>query len=144
MPGIIGGAELETSDGALAAKLQRAIHRLPSEFTVRVRGQLGPDQGEGGKSGKLDRPARVVIDDLSASEAMSEAANRWYPVVARGASGKDIRQLFERQGVPVSRILRVSMGAIALDKSLSRGQLRQLEEDEIESLVSSARESADQ
>jgi 16S rRNA U516 pseudouridylate synthase RsuA-like enzyme len=56
-------------------------------------------------------------------------------VVARGASGKDIRQLFERQGVLVSRILRVSMGAITLDKSLSRGQFRQLEAGEIESLL---------
>ena len=30
MPGIDGGLELVTSDGALAAKLQRAIHRLPA------------------------------------------------------------------------------------------------------------------
>jgi 23S rRNA pseudouridine2605 synthase len=135
MPGVDGGAELVTSDGALAAKLQRAIHRLPTEFTVRVRGQLGPDQVEGVKSGQLDRPARIVIEGLSSSEAMSEAANRWYAVVARGASGKDIRQLFERQGALVSRVLRVAIGAAKLDKSLARGQFRQLTEEEIESLL---------
>ena len=49
MPGVDGGLELVTSDGALAAKLQRAIHKLPSEFSVRVMGLLGPDQLAGVK-----------------------------------------------------------------------------------------------
>jgi 23S rRNA pseudouridine2605 synthase len=138
MPGIDGGLELVTSDGALAAKLQRAVHQLPTEFSVRIKAQLGPDQVAGVQSGKLDRPARMTIESLSSSEADLEGSNRWYSIVARGASGKDIRQLFERQGVLVSRILRVSMGTIALDKSLSRGQFRQLTEDEIESLLSSS------
>lgn len=135
MPGIDGGLELVTSDGALATKLQRANHRLASEFNVRVKGQLGPDQVAGVKSGKLDRPARMVIDALSSSEAEIEGSNRWYSVTARGASGKDIRQLFERQGALVSRVMRLSMGSLALDKSLSRGQYRQLEEEEVAALL---------
>jgi len=90
------------------------------------------------QSGQIDRPTRMKIESLTSSEAELEGSNRWYAVVARGASGKDIRQLFERQGVLVSRILRVSLGAIALDKSLSRGQFRQLTEEEIESLLSSS------
>jgi 23S rRNA pseudouridine2605 synthase len=72
---------------------------------------------------------------VTTSDAELEGSNRWYSLIARGASGKDIRQLFERQGVLVSRVLRVSMGAVKLDKSLSRGQFRQLEADEIEGLL---------
>jgi len=144
MPNPDGGLELVTSDGGLATRLQRAVHRLPTEFHVRVKGALGPDQVEGVKSGKLDRPTRMVIDELSASEAEIEAANRWYLVVARGASGKDIRQLFERQGALVSRVQRLSMGSLKLEKSLARGQYRQLEESDIESLLNPpAPESAD-
>ena len=135
MPGIDGGLELVTSDGALATRLQRAVHQLASEFTVRVKGLLGPDQLAGVKSGKLDRPTRMVIEALSTSDAELEGSNRWYSLTARGASGKDIRQLFERQGALVSRVMRISMGSLALDKSLSRGQFRQLEEDEIEALL---------
>lgn len=135
MPGIDGGLELVTSDGALATKLQRAVHRLPCEFSVRVKGQLGPDQIEGVKSGKLDRPARMQIESVSTSEADLEGSNRWYYLTARGASGKDIRQLFERQGALVSRVMRLSMGSLALDKTLSRGQYRQLEETEIAALL---------
>jgi 23S rRNA pseudouridine2605 synthase len=131
MPNSDGGLELVTSDGALATKLQRAVHRHPSEFTVRVKGLLGPDQLEGVKSGTLDRPTRMVIDSVSASEAELEGANRWYAVIARGASGKDIRQLFERQGVLVSRVVRIGVGSLKLDKTLSRGQYRQLEDEEV-------------
>jgi 23S rRNA pseudouridine2605 synthase len=135
MPGIDGGLELVTSDGALATRLQRAVHKLASEFSVRVKGLLGPDQLEGVKSGKLDRPARMIIETVTTSEADLEGSNRWYWVTARGASGKDIRQLFERQGALVSRVMRISMGSLALDKTLSRGQYRQLEDTEIEKLL---------
>ncbi|HTU65494.1 MAG TPA: S4 domain-containing protein [Steroidobacteraceae bacterium] len=135
MPSIDGGLEVVTSDGALAEKLQRASAKLPCEFSVRVKALLGPDQLAGVQSGKLDRPARMIIDSLTTSEAELEGSNRWYAIVARGASGKDIRQLFERQGVLVSRILRVSMGALKLDKTLSRGQFRQLEPEDIDALL---------
>ena len=135
MPSIDGGLELVTSDGALATRLQRAIHQLATKFTVRVKGLLGPDQLAGVKSGKLDRPARMVIESVSSSEADLEGSNRWYAVTAKGASGKDIRQLFERQGALVSRVMRISMGSLALDKTLSRGQYRQLEEEEIGALL---------
>jgi 23S rRNA pseudouridine2605 synthase len=135
MPGIDGGLELVTSDGALAEKLQRAVHKLPCEFSVRVKALLGPDQRAGVESGKLDRPVRMTVEKLTSSEADLEGSNRWYSVVARGASGKDIRQLFERQGVLVSRILRVSLGAVKLDKSLSRGQFRALEAEDVDGLL---------
>lgn len=135
MPGIDGGLELVTSDGALAEKLQRSTHKLPCEFSVRVKGLLGPDQLEGVKSGKLDRPARMTIESLKSSEADLEGSNRWYAIVARGASGKDIRQLFERQGALVSRVLRISMGSLKLEKDLGRGQHRQLDEEQTASLL---------
>lgn len=138
MPRIDGGLELVTSDGALAARLQRGIHSLPSEFSARVRGVLGPDQLDGVRSGKLDRPSRMVVETVEASEEEIEGANRWYSVLVRGASGKDVRQLFERQGVVVSRVLRVAIGELRLDKSLARGQFRQLEEAELGALLRGA------
>jgi len=135
MPGIDGGLEIVTSDGALAEKLQRANHRLTCEFSVRIKGVLGPDHLESVKSGKLDRAARMVVESVSASEAQLEGSNRWYSILVSGASGKDIRQLFERQGALVSRVLRISMGNVKLDKTLARGQHRQLTEEEVAGLL---------
>ena len=138
MPGIDGGLELVTSDGALAEKFQRANHRLTCEFSVRIKGVLGPDHIEAVKSGKIDRASRMTVESVSTSEAQLEGSNRWYSIVVTGASGKDIRQLFERQGALVSRVLRVSMGSLKLDKSLARGQFRQLEDTEVQALLKPA------
>jgi 23S rRNA pseudouridine2605 synthase len=138
MPGIDGGLELVTSDGALAAKLQRTNHKLSCEFSVRIKGVLGPDHIEAVKSGKIDRASRMTVESVSTSEAQLEGSNRWYSIVVNGASGKDVRQLFERQGALVSRVLRVSMGSLKLDKTLSRGQFRQIEDDEIQALLKPA------
>jgi 23S rRNA pseudouridine2605 synthase len=140
MPGIDGGLELVTSDGALAAKLQRAVHALPAEFSVRVKGQLGPDQLAGIQAGTLDRPTRLTVERITTSEAALEGSNRWYAIVVRGASGKDIRQLFERQGALVSRVLRVRLGTVTLDKALARGQFRQLEDKDVDALLNPPRE----
>ena len=128
MPGIDGGLELVTSDGALAAKLQRAVHQLPSEFSVRVKGLLGPDQLAGVES-RQARPSARMADRKrsSTSEAELEGSNRWYSIVARGASGKDIRQLFERQGALVSRVPARVAGHVGARQGLARGQFRQLE-----------------
>jgi 23S rRNA pseudouridine2605 synthase len=135
MPNVDGGLEVVTSDGALASRMQRTVSKLPCEFTVRVKGVLGPDQIAGVRSGKLDHGMPVAVESLESSEAESEAANRWYAVIVRGASGKDIRQLFERQGALVSRVLRVGIGAVRLDKSLTRGQFRALAPEEIQNML---------
>ncbi len=134
MPRIDGGLELVTSDGELAERLQRAAHGLPSEFSVRVRGELIEQQLSAILEGTLDRGDRLQVESLDASGG--EAANRWYTFVARGGSGKDVRQLFERQGALVSRVLRTRLGTLDLDRHLSRGQFRPLTPAEISALLS--------
>ena len=144
MPSIDGGLELVTSDGALATRMQRAIHRQSSEFNVRVKGLLGPDQIAGVQSGKLDRDVPITVESVTSSEAELEGSNRWYSIVVRGASGKDVRQLFERQGALVSRTQRVAVGSLKLDKSLARGQYRQLTEEEVDGLLKPAAHADDE
>ncbi len=136
MPRVDGGLEIVTSDGGIAEKLQRTVHSLLSEFSVRVRGELEERTLDAIKEGSLDRGVRLHVESLEAGGG--EAANRWYTLVARGGSGKDIRQLFERHGALVSRVLRTRMGALELDRQLSRGQFRALTDEEIEALLTPA------
>ena len=134
MPRVDGGLELVTSDGALAESLQRRVHALVSEFGVRVRGELGETQLQGILSGQLDSGAQLAVERCEAGGG--EGANRWYTVTVRGASGKEVRQLFERQGALVSRVLRTRLGPIALGRALGRGQARELESGELRGLLS--------
>jgi len=133
MPRTDGGLELVTSDGELAARLQRAVRTLTSEFGVRIRGELSELQLQEILGGRLDSGARLTVERCQ--DAGGEAANRWYTLAARGASGKEVRQLFERQGALVSRVLRTQLGPLRLERSLRRGQFRELTEQELSALV---------
>jgi 23S rRNA pseudouridine2605 synthase len=133
MPRIDGGLEIITSDGNLAVQLQRTVHSLPSEFSVRVRGELDDQTLSSIAKGTLDRGINLKVASLE--RGGGEGANRWYTIVATGGSGKDVRQLFERHGALVSRVLRTKLGTLALDRLLSRGQFRPLTQDEIQSLI---------
>ena len=133
MPRIDGGLELVTSDGELGVQLQRSVHNLVSQFGVRVLGELTPEQLEGILSGALDSGEQIEVQSCEPSGG--EAANRWYTFVARGASGKEVRQLFERQGAVVSRVQRTHFGPITMERSLSRGQFRELTSEELAALT---------
>jgi len=134
MPRPDGGLELVTSDGGLAARLQRGVHAFSSEFGVRVRGELSDTQLQGILAGELDSGAHLAVERCDA--AGGEGANRWYQIAARGASGREVRQLIERQGALVSRVLRTRLGPLALERSLSRGRFRELSQDELRALLS--------
>ncbi len=140
LPRIDGGLELLTSDGSLAARLQRAVRGLPISFQVRVRGELSPTQVEGLLEGQMDSGARLSV--LGCEPGGGEGANRWYSVETRGATAGDLRALVERQGATVSRMLRVAMGGLALDRSLPRGHTRALRDQDIEDLLAAPAEEA--
>jgi 23S rRNA pseudouridine2605 synthase len=133
MPRVDGGLELVTSDGDLASRLQRSMRNLASEFSVRVHGELSPEGLERILQGTLDTGERLAVERCEA--AGGEGSNRWYALSARGASGKDVRQLFERQGALVSRVLRTQLGPLALDRHLSRGRFRELRPEELAALL---------
>lgn len=133
MPRIDGGLEIFSPDGDVAARLQRAAKQLDSEFRVRVHGELPPGRLAAVLGGELDSGERLTV--LGCEPAGGEGSNRWYALVARGASGKAVRQLFERQGATVSRVLRVRFGSLGLDRTLPRGRSRALTEAEFAALL---------
>jgi 23S rRNA pseudouridine2605 synthase len=130
MPRIDGGLELLTSDGALAARLQRRVRDSISEFSVRVRGDLNDAGCEAVLRGELDDGSVLRVESLEASGEEGDASNRWYHIRARGPSGKAVRQLFERQGVVVSRVMRTALGELRLTRDLGRGHFRLLHAEE--------------
>jgi 23S rRNA pseudouridine2605 synthase len=138
MPRVDGGLELVTSDGELGVKLQRAVHNFVSQFSVRVLGELTPEQIDAILGGTLDSGEHIAVQNCEPSGG--EGANRWYTFVARGASGKEVRQLFERQGVTVSRVQRTHLGPITMERSLGRGHFRELTREELGALTAPAPE----
>lgn len=133
MPRVDGGLELVTSDGELGVKLQRSVRNLVSQFGVRVLGELTPEQIDAILRGTLDNGEHIAVQTCEPSGG--EGVNRWYTFVARGASGKEVRQLFERHGAIVSRVQRTHLGPITMERSLGRGHFRELTPGELSSLT---------
>jgi 23S rRNA pseudouridine2605 synthase len=133
MPRQDGGLELVSSDGEVVVRLQRAVHALVSEFSVRVRGALSELQLGAIRGGALDSGEELTVESCEA--AGGEAANRWYTLTVHGASGREVRQLFERQGALVSRVLRTRLGPVTLERTLGRGRFRELTQGELRALM---------
>jgi 23S rRNA pseudouridine2605 synthase len=136
MPLIDGGLELLTADGALAARLQRAVRALESEFSVRTRGELDAATLEVLRAERSADQVRLRVRALEPGGG--ESSNRWYRLVTIGASGHEVRQHFERHGIKVTRVLRTRLGGLALPRALGRGQWRELEPAELSALTVSA------
>ena len=134
MPSVDGGLELLTADGALAARLQRSVHLQEMEFSLRIRGELSEQQRQSILEGMLDSG---VLRVLALAPTGGEGSNRWYRLLAAGASGNDIRQLVERQAATLVRMLRTRIGTLALPRTLARGHFRELEGAEVTSLLGS-------
>lgn len=144
MPRIDGGLELATADGALAERLQRRIHSLDSRFSARVRGVLDEAQQQAAMGGELDDGTRIEVLGIEAGEGDELASNHWYHLAVRGASGKQVRQLLERQGAVVSRLLRVAVGPVQLTRDLPRGRFRAVTAKELAELSGEAVATADE
>ena len=136
MPQVDGGLELLTADGELAGRLQRAVRAQIVVFSLRVRGELTAEQQAGVLAGQLDRGTNLKV--LGLTGAGGTGSNRWYQIDTQGASGNDLRQLLERQRVTVSRLLRIRLGSLQLERSLPRGRWRELLPDELSALLKPA------
>ena len=130
-----GGLLLFTDSGDLADRLMHPRNRIEREYAVRLRGQLSPDQ--------LDRLARGVMlyDGLARFDRVEVAggtgSNRWYRVVLREGRNREIRRVFEKLGIAVSRLMRVRFGTLWLPSSLRRGQWREMHDQEVAALTAS-------
>jgi 23S rRNA pseudouridine2605 synthase len=136
LPRVDGGLELLTADGAMAARLQRAIRGLEIEFSLRVRGELSPEQLAAIREGRLDRGSTIAV--ILLESAGGEGSNHWYRLVVRGASGNEVRQLIERAAVTLVRMLRTRLGPLRLPRTLPRSHWRELTATELDALLGSS------
>lgn len=127
------GLLLVTSEGELAHRLMHPSYQIEREYAVRVLGKVdeamlkrlttGVELAEG-----LARFKRLVI-------VGGQGVNHWYHVVLTEGRHREVRRLWESQGVTVSRLIRVRFGPIALPRRLKAGHYQALNKEEIQRLL---------
>ncbi len=126
------GLILLTTDGDLAHRLMHPSYEIEREYAVRVHGPVNNDV-----IGKLKQGVQLE-DGIARFESIREGGgnrtNHWYQVVIMEGKQREVRRLWESQGVEVSRLIRVRFGAIQLPRGLHRGRWLELPDTDIETL----------
>jgi 23S rRNA pseudouridine2605 synthase len=81
----------------------------------------------------------VMLDDglaafASILDAGGAGANHWYHVILREGKNREVRRLWESQGLQVSRLIRIRYGPVELPRDVRAGRFRDLTRAEITSL----------
>ncbi|MCG3200481.1 MAG: hypothetical protein NFCOHLIN_00336 [Gammaproteobacteria bacterium] len=130
------GLLLFTTDGELAHRLMHPSSGVEREYAVRVLGEV--------KSGVLEHLlAGVPLEDGVArfdriTDAGGDGANHWYHVTLREGRNREVRRLWESQGLKVSRLTRVRYGPVGLPRDQRAGRWWELEPAEVDALIAVA------
>ena len=129
------GLLILTTSGELANRMTHPRYELEREYAVRVLGRLSEEQQAKLISG-------VRLDDgmarcVSVQDRGGEGANHWYHVVLREGRNREVRRLFQKVGLTVSRLMRVRFGSLTLPRGLKRGEFVELQRRETRDLLDS-------
>jgi 23S rRNA pseudouridine2605 synthase len=127
------GLMLFTTDGELANKLMHPSSQIEREYAVRVLGDVTPEMVEQMHKGVIIEDNLCRFTDIQ--HYGGEGVNQWYHVVLMEGRNREVRKLWESQGVKVSRLKRVRFGPLFIPSSVSRGRYNELGKTEIEKLL---------
>ncbi|GFM64684.1 23S rRNA pseudouridine(2605) synthase RluB [Pseudomonas cichorii] len=128
------GLLMFTTDGELANRLMHPSFEMDREYAVRVRGEVDDDMLLRLKNGVIleDGPARFT--DIQQAPG-GEGFNHWYHCVVMEGRNREVRRLWESQGLVVSRLKRVRYGPVFLNSDLPMGRWREMSQYEVDILA---------
>ena len=130
------GLLLLTNDGELARRLTHPSFELEREYAVRVLGEMTPDILERLRKGVRLEDGPAHFDRIEAGDNEDgEGANQWWQVTLREGRNREVRRLFESQGLQVSRLIRVRYGPLELGRGVKSGGYRDLTPEEMKALL---------
>ena len=131
------GLLLFTNSGELANRLMHPRYEVEREYAVRVMGRISDEQTHSLLTGieLEDGPAKCEkVEDGGGDD---DSANHWYNVALKEGRNREVRRLFEALGLAVSRLIRVRYGRISMPSSLKRGEVLELEANDVNALLKS-------
>ncbi len=131
------GLLLFTTDGELANKLMHPSSEIEREYAVRVFGRVTKENINTLLDGVELEDGFAKFTDIV--DSGGKGTNHWYHVVVMEGRNKEVRRLWESQGVQVTRLIRTRFGSYILPRKKRVGQFWRLDEKEIKSLENSIR-----
>ncbi|MDH5231016.1 MAG: pseudouridine synthase [Gammaproteobacteria bacterium] len=126
------GLLLFTTDGELANQFAHPSFALEREYAVRILGEVSDEAIRQLQAGVMLEDGPAHFDSII--KGGGKGANHWYHVVIKEGRNREVRRLWESQGVTVSRLIRVRFGPINLPKGLKQGKHRELTDKEVDQI----------
>ncbi|ACH65928.1 23S rRNA pseudouridine(2605) synthase RluB [Aliivibrio fischeri] len=123
------GLLLFTTDGELANRLMHPSRKVEREYMCRVFGEINEKMIRNLVTGVKLEDGEARFEDVM--YAGGEGMNHTFYVVINEGRNREVRRLWDSQGVTVSRLKRVRYGDIFLEKALPRGGWMELELKEV-------------
>jgi len=124
------GLLLLTTDGELANRLMHPSFGMDREYAVRVHGEVDEAMLERLKKGVMLEDGLARFSDIQKAPE-GDGINHWYHCVVLEGRNREVRRLWESQGVQVSRLKRVRFGPVFLTSKLAQGRFRELSQAEV-------------
>ncbi|BEH14807.1 hypothetical protein MAALD49_21750 [Marinobacter shengliensis] len=126
------GLVLFTTDGELANRLMHPSSQIDREYAVRVFGEVDDAMQQRLLEGVLLDDGMAKFSDLA--PAGGSGINQWFHVTLMEGRNREVRRLWESQGVRVSRLKRVRYGPIFLPSRLTLGKWEELDQKGVDAL----------
>jgi 23S rRNA pseudouridine2605 synthase len=127
------GLLMFTTDGELANRLMHPSYQMDREYAVRVRGEVDEEMIERLKAGVMLEDGPAKFTDIKVAPG-GVGFNHWYHCVVMEGRNREVRRLWESQGVVVSRLKRVRFGPVFITSDLTMGRWREMSQREVDIL----------
>ncbi len=139
------GLLLMTNHGELARRLMHPSFEQRREYAVRALGEVGEDTfatlrkgvmlEDGEASFESIRFGDNEVEDDEADGEGGGRANKWFIVTISEGRHREVRRLFESQGLTVNRLIRTAYGPIKLGGGIKSGSYREATAEELKRLI---------
>ena len=126
------GLILFTNDGSLANQLMHPSSNIEREYIARVHGQVTDQILNNLMKGVKLEDGFAKFSDLQGGRKGN--TNQWFAMVIMEGRTREVRRLWESQGLEISRLKRVRYGSLFLPASLKQGAFKELSKSEISAL----------
>lgn len=130
------GLLLFTNDGDFAHKLMHPSSVIDREYLVRVFGDVDDGTKKRLTDGVLLEDGVARFTDIV--ERKTDSSSRWFYCVVMEGRNREVRRLWESQGLKVNRLKRVRFGNIFIPSHVRAGQWIELSHREIAELAQTA------
>ena len=127
------GLILFTNDGSLANELMHPSSSIEREYVARVHGQVTDQILNNLTEGVNLEDGLAKFTDVQGGRKGN--TNQWFAMVIMEGRTREVRRLWESQGLEISRLKRVRYGTLFLPASLKQGAFKELSKSEISALV---------